>query len=298
MPTFYFWLTFERAGLSDGRNKRICYMKKFEGMLFCTDLDGTLYSDDKQVSKENLQAIEYFKSEGGYFTFITGRVPKTSEAICRTIQPNAPFGCMNGGAIYDPQKERYLWSLTLPEKALELVKCVDLELPEIGIQFNTEDAVLFYKDNEALKRFREITGRPLIPCSYEQLKQPLLKVVFAHFDDRQIAATEELLNRHPDAEKYDFIRSERALYELLPKGASKGAALCKLAELLGIDIANTVAVGDFNNDVSMIQAAGIGYAVENAVAEAKAVADRMTVSNNHHAIAAIVEELEERVKNV
>ena len=56
-------------------------MKKFEGMLFCTDLDGTLYTGDKRVSKENLEAIEYFKSEGGLFTFITGRVPVTAMDI-------------------------------------------------------------------------------------------------------------------------------------------------------------------------------------------------------------------------
>ena len=63
-------------------------MKKFEGILFCTDLDGTLYDDNKNVSRKNLEAIEYFKSEGGTFTFITGRVPKTSKSICEIIKPN------------------------------------------------------------------------------------------------------------------------------------------------------------------------------------------------------------------
>ena len=50
-------------------------MGKFDGILICTDLDGTLYRNDKTVSKENREAIEYFKNEGGYFTFITGRMP-------------------------------------------------------------------------------------------------------------------------------------------------------------------------------------------------------------------------------
>lgn len=270
-------------------------MKKFEGMLFCTDLDGTLYSDDKTVSKENLDAIEYFKSEGGLFTFITGRVPKTSVEIYRTIKPNAPYGCFNGGGIYDPVQERYLWNITLSQESLELVRTVDRELPEIGIQFNTADQVLFNKDNHALELFRTITGMPLIPCSYEELKDPLLKVVFAHDDPEQIIAIEQLLSAHPKAMNYDFIRSENRLFELLPKGVSKGGALCKLAELLNIEMGNTVAVGDYHNDVSMLRAAGMGYAVANAVEEAKAVADRITVSNNEHAIARIVEELAQKV---
>ena len=269
-------------------------MKKCEGMLFCTDLDGTLYSDDKTVSKENLDAIEYFKSEGGLFTFITGRVPKTATEIYHTIKPNAPYGCFNGGGIYDPVQERYLWNLFLTEEALELVREVDHKLPEIGIQFNTENQVYFNKDSGALVNFRAITGLPKITCPYEEIKEPVMKVVFAHLEDEQILRLQDLLQRHPKAHLFDFIRSEQPLYELLPKGVSKGAALCKLAELLNIEMSNTVAVGDYHNDVSMLQAAGLGYAVANAVEEAKAVADRITVSNNEHAIARIVEELAQK----
>ena len=46
-------------------------MGKFDGILICTDLDGTLLKNDKSVSEENLRAIEYFKREGGRFTFVT-----------------------------------------------------------------------------------------------------------------------------------------------------------------------------------------------------------------------------------
>ena len=99
-------------------------MGKFDGILLCTDLDGTLYSDDKTVSRENLDAIEYFKSEGGLFTFITGRPPVTAVDICKTIHPNAPYGCFNGGAIFDPAKNEYLWSMDLPRDAEELVAAI------------------------------------------------------------------------------------------------------------------------------------------------------------------------------
>jgi hydroxymethylpyrimidine pyrophosphatase-like HAD family hydrolase len=64
-----------------------------------------------------------------------------------------------------------------------------------------------------------------------------------------------------------------------------------MAKLLGIDMKNTVAVGDYNNDVSMIRAAGKGFAVANAVPEAKEAADFITVSNEESAIAAIVSAL-------
>ncbi len=266
-------------------------MKKFEGMLFCTDLDGTLYTSDKKVSRENLDAIEYFKSEGGLFTFITGRPPVIAVDICETIHPNAPYGCFNGGGIFDPEKNEYLWSVELPADVVELVAEVDRRLPEMGIQYNTRKGVYFNKDNAAQAHFRALTGLPNLSCHFTEVQESAVKIIFAHMDDGQMDAVMELLHSHPRADEFDFIRSERILYEILPKGVSKGAVLGKMAELLGIEMKNTVAVGDYNNDISMISAAGRGFAVANAVPEVKAAADFITVSNNDHAIAAIIDGL-------
>ena len=267
-------------------------MKKFDGMLFCTDLDGTLYRDDKTVSRENLDAIEYFKAEGGRFTFITGRPPVIAVEICDLIRPNAPYGCFNGGGIYDPAAGEYLWSLELPRDVMELVRAVDEALPEVGIQYNTRKGVYFNKDNAALQRFRDLTGLPNLSCHYSQVEEGAVKIIFAHLEEEEIARVTKLLHHHPRAAEFDFIRSEKSLYEILPKGVSKGGVLRKMAELLGIEMKNTVAVGDYNNDVSMIREARLGFAVANAVDEAKDAADHITVSNNDHAIARIIDGLD------
>lgn len=267
-------------------------MKKFSGMLFCTDLDGTLYSDDKTVSAENLAAIEYFKSQGGLFTFITGRVPLTAGAVCRTIRPNAPYGCLNGGGIYDPESQAYLWYETLSANVLDLVRAVDRNLPDVGIQFNTPDSICFVKENDAMQGFRSAMSTPPLFCRCEMPSTPLLKIVFAHFNNDRILALADLLHSHPLSQHFDFIRSEHHLYEILPKGVSKGNVLLKMAALLNIDPANTIAVGDYDNDISMLRAAGLSFAVSNAIPAAKAAAQQLTVSNNEHAIAAIISRLD------
>jgi len=267
-------------------------LKKFEGMLFCTDLDGTLYRDDKTVSKENLDAIDYFKSEGGRFTFITGRIPATSHGICDVIRPNAPYGCINGAAIFDAETNAYLYKTFLSDDVVDLLRCVDTHLPDMAMQLNTESAVYFAKDNTAMQRFRELTDLPFLPRRYDEITEPTFKVVFAHEDEGAIESLRHLLASHPKADRFDFIRSEKWLYEILPKGVSKGVLLIKLAELLGIDRMKTVAVGDYDNDVSMVKAAGVGFAVANAVDSVKAAADHVTVSNNEHAIAAIIDGLD------
>lgn len=270
-------------------------MGKFDGILICTDLDGTLMKNDKTVSHENLEAIEYFKSEGGKFTFITGRMPYFSRKIFDTVRPNAPVGCINGGGIYDYCKEEYLMLNLLPVNVREVVSDIAETVAGIGVILNCKDKLYFPYDNEGTALHRRLTGMPYLGADIESFDIPIAKVVFADMREEAILRVAELLDAHPRAKEFDFIRSEKLLYEILPKGNSKGNLLREMSRILGIDMKRTVALGDYNNDVSMIEAAGVGIAVSNAVDEAKAVADRITVSNEEHALARTVEEIERGV---
>lgn len=267
-------------------------MKKFQGMLICTDLDGTLLRNDKSISRENLDAIEYFKSEGGVFTFVTGRMPYYVTDMCQRVNPNGPFGCINGGGVYDHRKQAYLWTRELSKAALELVEAAEKQLPEIGIQVCTLERTYFCRENSAMERFRRLTGVPNLTADYRAVKEPVGKIMFGDENGENIERLQKILTSHPMAKDFGFIRSERTLFEILPKGISKGTVLEKMAQLLDIDMRKTVAVGDYNNDAAMLKAAGIGIAVANAVSEAKAAADRITVSNEEHAIARIIADLD------
>lgn len=267
-------------------------MGKFDGILICTDLDGTLLRDDKSISAENMDAIAHFEAEGGLFTFITGRMPFFVEEIYKTVKPNAPIGCINGGGIYDYSARRYLWTKELVRDALNLVECADKSIPGLGIQVNTFDKIYFSRENEAMVYFRQATGMPNLVAHYWDVHEPIAKIVFGDTREEAIQELQALLNSHPRAGEFDFIRSEKTLYEILPKGVSKGSVLCKMAELFGIDPRRTIGVGDYNNDIELLRAAGLGVAVANARPEVKAVADHVTCSNESHAIARIIADIE------
>lgn len=267
-------------------------MKKLEGILICSDLDGTLLREDKSISAENLQAIEYFKSHGGIFTFITGRMPYFVTDICKAVRPNAPFGCINGGGLYDYGADAYVWHQTLPREAFELVEYAMQMLPSLGYHVNTFEKTYFVVENSAMAVFRNATGLPDLTCDWQEIDEPIAKVVFGDEDVSVIERLDALLRAHPLADRFDFIRSEKTLYEILPKGTHKGVSLQKMCEHLGISMERTVAVGDYNNDVGMLRAAKCGIAVANATDEAKAAADHITVSNEEHAIAKIIRDIE------
>ena len=269
-------------------------MGKFDGILICTDLDGTLYRNDKTISKENKEAIEFFKSEGGYFTFVTGRLPYYSRDAFFAVQPNVPYGCINGGGVYDGAQNRYVWTAELENDALELVEFIDKRFANVGIQLCCFDKTCFAKENETTVRFRKITGLPKISCDYKGFSEPIAKIIFCTDVEEEILSVEKALRGHKLSDKFGFIRSERSLFEILPRGVNKGLSIAKLSEYLKVEANRTIAVGDYDNDVSMLRAAGCGIAVANASKSALDAADVVTVSNEEHAIARIIYDLESK----
>ena len=267
-------------------------MGKFDGILICTDLDGTLLRNDKTISSENLDAIEYFKANGGLFTIVTGRMPHVAFDICEYARINAPFGCINGGGVYDFYKGDYIWKCPLEDGFDELIEIVEEKLPNVGTQANTFYKTYFSKENSVMEHFRKITGAPNLVCYYKDIDEPIAKILFGIETEEEMQKVIEILNSHPLAEKYDFIRSEQHLYEILPKGTGKGTAIAKLCEHLRVDKNKTIAIGDYDNDISMFGAAGIGVAVKNACEAAKKAADFITVSNEEHAIAQVIYDID------
>lgn len=253
-----------------------------------SDLDGTLLNDRKEISPDNLDAIEYFTREGGLFTFVTGRVPQGVGPVFRQLRPKIPIGCINGAGIFDPQTEEYLWQLPLPQDAAKLVREAQERFPEAGIEicgfrFNRYQAL-----NSILERHFRDEGLDVSESTLESFGEPIAKILFAEKPDR-LAPIIRFLSTHPLGERFDFIRSSAEYYEILPKGASKGDLLLRIASMLKIDRGSILAVGDNENDNSMLREASVGYAVANAVESTKEAAGKvLRATCNQSAIAELI----------
>jgi Cof subfamily protein (haloacid dehalogenase superfamily) len=266
-------------------------MGKFDGILICTDLDGTLLNNAFKVSPENAEAIRYFKAEGGLFTFITGRLYYFVHDSYNMVKPNAPIGTSNGGSVYDFETGKYIWSTTVDPSYVELLDLVKQEMPQIGFHVNIRDEILFCHENNTMRDFRLVTGVPYKYADYHTLQEPVMKVVFGSNKPEWFAPLEELLRSHPKADRFQFVRSTSTIFEILPKGVHKGTVLPVIAKHLGIDEKGVIAIGDYDNDAGMLKTAHLGIAVANATEKAKAAADMITVSNQEHAIARLIQDL-------
>lgn len=266
-------------------------MGKFDGILLCTDLDGTLLRTDYTVSDENRKAIEYFMSEGGKFTFCTGRVKNGARLLLKYIVPNAPIVCFNGGVIYDFANDEILYESELDKSSAEVIDYIAECVDDLGVEICTNDNVYYPYNNYYTYEHTQIEHLPMNMAMPDEITEKWNKIIFM-VKEEDVARIKKLIAESEYAGKYTYIQSYKNYYEILRKGSGKGEAMLELAKILGIDAKHTIGVGDNENDLTLIQLAGIGVAVSNAVPELLDAADIITVDNNSHALAAVIDMLD------
>lgn len=259
------------------------------------DLDGTLLNDQKEITPGNRSAIEKALAAGHRVVITTGRPLVSAIEQARRLDLTGP-GCyliaFNGGIIYDLGAKKVIFEKNVP---LELVQAVFEEANRRGLHIQTYDErqVLVEPrcDDEAVRRYCSIIlmTYSVVPSVAALTREPA-KLLLIDFQNK--APLEDfqawVLERYGD--KLDSFFSCEQYLEVIPRGMSKGNALLQLAGLLGIPQKNTVAAGDAANDLSMIEAAGVGVAMYNGTEEVKAAADTITTrDNNHDGIAEVIE---------
>ena len=268
-------------------------MGKFEGVLLVTDLDSTLLNGCRRISEGNRRAIESFEREGGLFTYVTGRTPFGTKVILDQMTPRIPFGCLNGGGIYDANANQYVWRADLDPQAEKLIDFVRERFPEVGIELCGFDAAWVLRRNHIVDEHMALEGLNFADATFGEVKDLGIAKVLLMTEADRIEELAEALLSHPLSSEFAFVQSAKQYYEILPRGASKGALLLRLAEMLGVSQSKTVAIGDNHNDVSMIRAARLGVAVANATPPAKSAAELvLDVTNEQDAIAHLIAHLE------
>ena len=267
-------------------------MRKFDGILLVSDLDGTLLRDDKSISKENIKAIEYFESEGGLFSFVTGRPPIAMSPVLDQLSPKIPFGCLNGGGVYDANEKRFVDKTPISRDVFSLVEYAEKTVPTAGFEIVTFETSYLYRSNAVTEELRRFERLPDNYVDSFDIPGTLCKILIGETVER-MPALMDAMHAHPDFDRYTMLRTAAEYYEIMPKGCHKGKSVEALANYLNLDMSKTIAVGDNSNDAPMLRTAGVGVAVANASEDAKAAADViLSVTNEEHAIAHIIAQLE------
>ena len=259
-------------------------MGKYSHILLCSDLDGTLLDKEGKMSGENIDAIKYFCAEGGKFCIATGRLPSHLLQFADKDFFKCPIICSNGAAIYDFEKDEVLYSRPLGKKLPDLVDFLEKNsghVLETTLFVNLEKGMCI-GFSESIERIRE------------HINQTVYKIVMRTDSPESAVTLRDRLKVHFGAD-FNFSRSWDTGVEILDAHATKGDTIGKLKEILGGGYF-CICVGDYENDITMIEKADLGCAVANAVPEVKRAAGRVVCSNNESAIKYIVENICGEVK--
>ena len=282
---------------------------KFDDIkIVALDLDGTLLDSQKRLSERNRAALERAAAKGVLVVPTTGRFFGMMPPAIRDLPFVRYAITINGAQVYDRETDT---ALVRDEIPLEMALAVMETLDGYDVIYDCyrqnwgwmtaalQDKAADYATNEHyLKMVREFR-RP-VPELKAHLRATasdgdVQKVMlFARNGDR--AAAEACLRALSDeiAAKFPAIKVTASTWnniELNIRTAHKGNALGRFADHLGFSLENCMAFGDGMNDFTMVEAAGVGVAMENAVDEVKRVAGIVTATNDEDGVAAVLEKL-------
>ena len=255
--------------------------------IFFTDIDDTLVNTDKSLSDENRRALEAYVKTGSYLVISTGRVLFASIRLLKDLGlydfPNTFISTCNGGLIYDTSRECVIYDSLIP---LDQVADVFRFAREFGIhiQTYTDTEVVSEKDTLDLQRYCAIQKMPpLIAERVEDvLRQSPPKILAIDYESPEHVTEFRNYLEPKISGRLDLYKSNPWLLEIVQKGVNKGNALRFMADYLSVPIENTVSAGDEENDLTMIEAAGIGCAMCNGKDSLKEIADYVTEKDNNH----------------
>ncbi|NVY96012.1 HAD family phosphatase [Lactobacillus sp. DCY120] len=267
--------------------------------LLVSDLDETLLNDQGVVPQTNIEALKKAIALGVKFVPNTGRPYTTVQNLLQQLGLEEAAGqyviSYNGGIITENQGNRILSQTGLEQSLAEKIFHAGLINDQVGVHIYTLHYLYIYNlsSRDALHlQQRQIPFENLVTPSFPQIaaNDLILKVIFESTDLAVQQAVEDQVLKIVGRDNVTPSRSSNCYVEFNPPRVDKGSATLRLASQLGIDRTEVIGVGDNNNDLSLIQAAGCGIAVQNALPEVKACAQVVLQNdNNRGALAEIVE---------
>ena len=270
--------------------------------LVALDLDGTLFDNSSRISERNLTAIRSITDKGIHVVISTGR-PFEGIPFDQIKGTGSNYAITaNGSGIYEISTGKCLYENAMDE---ELVTPILNFLLTRDIHMDAFIGGKGYTPIQCVETAQKLT----VPSSiknYIITTRTRLDNILQFIHENQLKVQKMTLNFYPAADGTlidretvrKFLVSNPSIttvcggynnLEFTRADANKGVGLRKLAEILGVNPDATMAIGDTENDLAIIEAAGIGVAMGNATDAVKARADYVTTTNTKDGVAAAIE---------
>lgn len=252
-----------------------------------TDLDATLLTDEKTVSPKTMQVLKDLLAAGHFLCFCSGRPIASVIEVATNLgygmgSKNVYYVGSNGGVCIEAETEKEIYAYRMQ---MEAVGMIQAGADKFGVHVHTytRTHIVSRAQTKELDGYQTAIHMPtlLVKDLCEVEEPPYKCLCIRWYDHETLVRLKEYLDANSKG-MFKTLFSNDALLEVIPPISGKHVAVQKLSQHLGIDIKNTFACGDENNDASMIEMAGLGVAMINGTESPKAVADVITKEDNNN----------------
>lgn len=264
-------------------------MKPLFDIVIC-DLDGTLLRNNKKLSTRTIEIIQHLNKNKIPVILATARAPRDIEIYLDTLSIETPSICYNGALIFERRNNKVLSTNMIDAlivgklfEVLRAGKYIDNYLAEKNNQFWVETI-----DDDVQGWIN--MGCPPHAIGYpSDFVEDHLSKLLVRGDLAKIIRILEA--QFKDQLMYTFSDSRRVWMEILCKNAGKAASVKWIARHYNVPLSKIVAFGDAENDIDMLELAGLGVAMGNSEEHVKLKANRVAPTNEDDGVAFILEEL-------
>jgi len=256
--------------------------------LIAIDVDDTLLTDDLIVTPGTKEALMAAIEKGVFVTLATGRMFPSAKKIAMQIGFNVPIITYQGSLVKTLMDEQVLYERNVPKDAAQQLFDFCRERG-LHLQLYINDILYVQEDNEKARGYSALSKIPFVvePDFNKLIDLPSTKMLIidepAYLDE--IAS--ELVPLIGD--RVHITKSKAHYLEFMHKEGTKGHAIAFMAEHIGCSLEEVIAIGDSWNDHEMIEVAGLGVAMGNALPKLKEMAQYVTSSNNNEGVREVIE---------
>jgi len=252
-----------------------------------SDLDATLLTDDKTVSPDTYKALQDLLAAGHYLCFCSGRPVASVIEVASNLgygpgSQNVYYVGSNGGVCIEAETEKEIYAYRMQKEAIGIIQ-EGADKFGVHVHTYTRTHIVSRAQTKELTGYQTVIHMPtLLVDNLSDVEEAPYKCLCIKWYDHETLVE---LKKYLDANSQGMFKSlfsNDALLEVIPPVSGKHVAVERLSEYLGVDIKNTFACGDENNDASMIEIAGLGVAMVNGTESPKAVADVITEKDNNN----------------
>ena len=261
--------------------------------LLVIDIDGTLVAKDGSISPENREALAKVSDLGIGVSLSTGRAIRACLSIIGQLALDGYHIFFDGALVSTPGHDKEVYAQPLSRETVK--QAVEFaHANDISIDLYSASHYFIERETWSSNIHSKFFGIEPTMTDFTGLweRERIIKGGMVATSPQEAAKARAIRDRFNSSLHFSWVRTPSYpgvdFVNIVAPGVSKGKALEALSAHLGINLSEIIAIGDGENDISLLTSAGLGIAMGNAPAEVKAVADEVTLDIEHSGLAAAV----------